>query len=62
MLIDTNAELETTVAFDLGVKSPGAGKPICMRAEGVAGTLTITTGDTSAAADFFNSRRCKQSC
>lgn len=50
MIIDNEAQLVTTVAFDLGNVRPGPGKPIKLSANGVGGSLVITMGPTSAAA------------
>lgn len=53
MIIDKEAELTTTVAYDLGSVRPGPGQPIKMWFLPTAGTspLAITDGATSAAAD-----------
>jgi len=51
MILDKEAELVTTVAYDLETTSPGPGKPINMWASGIANSLVITHGDTSTAAD-----------
>ena len=51
MILDNDAKLVTTVAFDLGSVRPGPGNPIKMYASGVAGSLVITQGATNAAAD-----------
>ena len=53
MILDNDTQLITEQSFDLHTLSPGTGQPISMRAEGIGGTLSITTGDTSAAADFL---------
>lgn len=51
MFMDKQAELATTVAFDLDAVRPGPGQPIKMFANlNAAGDLVITTGATSAAA------------
>lgn len=51
MIFDKAAELVTTVAFDLGNVRPGPGQPIGIAAIGVGGTVTITMGATTTAAD-----------
>jgi len=51
MIRDALAELVTATAFDLDAVRPGPGKPIKMYANGVGGSLVVTTGDTNAAAD-----------
>ena len=51
MILDNDAKLVTTVAFDLGVVNPGRGNPICLHASGVGASLVLTQGATDAAAD-----------
>ena len=42
MILDNDTALATTVAFDLGVVSPGPGEPIKCIAVGVDASLAIT--------------------
>jgi len=51
MIMDKELELTSGTALDLGTKRPGPGNDISMFAQGVGGSLVITTGDTNAAAD-----------
>lgn len=51
MILDSQAELTTAVAFDLGSQKPGPGNPIKLWAAGVGGSLVITTGATDTALD-----------
>jgi hypothetical protein len=57
MILDKQAELTSTVAYDLGTVRPGPGEGIKLWFDPSAGTspLVITTGATSAAADDFMS-------
>lgn len=51
MILDNDAKLVTTVAFDLETVRPGPGKPIKMWAQiDIPGALVITMGATGAAA------------
>ena len=62
MIIDNEAQLVTTVAFDLETVRPGPGQPLKMWAIlTTPGTLTITDGATSAAADTFMTVSCTDS-
>jgi len=59
MFVDDQAELASDVAFDLEAVRPGPGKPINMWANlDSAGTLTITHGTTTAAADSLMTVDC----
>jgi len=51
MILDDMAKLTSATAFDLETVRPGPGQPIKMMAIGVGGSLAVTTGDTTAAAD-----------
>ncbi len=68
MILDKQMEMVTTVAMDLGnpglrtsggVAPHGPGRPIHLSIMGItADTVTITTGDTSAAADALLTVTC----
>lgn len=68
MILDKELEMTTTVAMDLGdpgldslgaVDVHGKGRQLHLQVSGItAGTLVITTGDTSAAADALITVAC----
>ena len=62
MIIDNDAKLTSTVAFDLETVRPGPGEPLKMWCIlDTPGTLTITDGATSAAADALMTVSCTDS-
>lgn len=62
MIIDNQAQLVTTVAFDLETVRPGPGEPLKMWCIlDTPGNLVITDGATSAAADALMTVSCTDS-